>query len=99
MVQPCDQRAQQGYNSGMGTIFRLAAGINPIVVGLVTTPPVEAASVETNPVEAAINETAPEEIAPKEAAPEEIAQPAPAPAEITPRDTADQQDLTSNVGK
>lgn len=33
-MQPrCEARAQGGYSSGMGTIFRLAAGINPIVNG------------------------------------------------------------------
>jgi len=33
MSPRCAQRAQTGYASGMGTIFRLAAGISPVIVG------------------------------------------------------------------
>jgi hypothetical protein len=33
MASVCQSRADAGYNSGMGTIFRLAAGITPIVLG------------------------------------------------------------------
>ena len=37
--QVCTSRAQAGYNSGMGEIFRKVAEISPIVVGKKPLPP------------------------------------------------------------